>query len=211
MKRPSLKRPSLYRGSSTLERASVIAAVVIAGTLLAWLLFIALPRWFASPQNPQQAAAPGTAAPAAAGKKIKARLFYVSETGLSLTAVERDVPFGENAAAQAREIINAQLAQPPDGMLSAVPPGTTLRALFLTDKGEAFVDFSSELARTHPGGSLNETLTVYTLVDALTVNLPAITSVQVLVDGRELETLAGHVDIRRPLVQNLAWVSNAGP
>ena len=44
------------------------------------------------------------------------------------------------------------------------------------------------------------------LVDALTVNLPAISAVQVLIDGREVETLAGHVDLRRPLSKNLRWV-----
>jgi hypothetical protein len=30
--------------------------------------------------------------------------------------------------------------------------------------------------------------------------------VQVLVDGKEVDTLAGHVDLRRPLAKNLSWV-----
>jgi hypothetical protein len=38
------------------------------------------------------------------------------------------------------------------------------------------------------------------------VNLPAITRVQILVDGKEVDTLAGHVDLRHPLQQNLKWV-----
>jgi Sporulation and spore germination len=58
----------------------------------------------------------------------------------------------------------------------------------------------------HPGGSTNELLTIYTIVHALALNLPAITAVQVLVDGREIDTLAGHVDLRRPLPKNLAWL-----
>ena len=33
------------------------------------------------------------------------------------------------------------------------------------------------------------------------MNLPAITAVQILIDGQEVETLAGHVDLRRPLSQ----------
>jgi hypothetical protein len=40
----------------------------------------------------------------------------------------------------------------------------------------------------------------------LTTNLPAVTSVQVLVDGKEVETLAGHVDLRGPLSKNLDYV-----
>jgi len=58
----------------------------------------------------------------------------------------------------------------------------------------------------HPGGTVSELLTVYTIVNVVTANLPAITSVQVLVDGKEVDTLAGHVDLRRPLAKNLAWV-----
>ena len=54
----------------------------------------------------------------------------------------------------------------------------------------------------HPGGSLNELLTVYALVNAVTANLPAVKRVQILVDGKEVDTLAGHVDLRRPLAGN---------
>ena len=91
-------------------------------------------------------------------------------------------------------------------LVSAVPPGTTLRALFITDRGDAYVDLSHEVAAAHPGGTLNELLTVYTIVDALTVNLPGVQSVQILVDGKEVQTLAGHVDLRQPLAKNLSLV-----
>ena len=62
------------------------------------------------------------------------------------------------------------------------------------------------MASTHPGGSLDELLTVHAIVDALTVNLPSITSVQILIDGKEVDTLAGHVDLRRPLPANRALI-----
>ena len=87
-----------------------------------------------------------------------------------------------------------------------MPPGTALRAVYLTERGDAYVDLSGEAVTAHPGGTLSELLTVYTIVNALTVNLPAVTAVQVLVDGKEVDTLSGHVDLRRPLVKNLTWV-----
>ena len=62
------------------------------------------------------------------------------------------------------------------------------------------------MSAAHTGGALDEVLTVYTIVDALTTNLPAVTSVQLLVDGKQVDTLAGHVDLRHPLAKNLAWV-----
>jgi hypothetical protein len=48
---------------------------------------------------------------------------------------------------------------------------------------------------------------VYSLVNALTVNLPAVTRVQILIDGKEVDTLAGHVDLRHPLSKNMEWVA----
>jgi spore germination protein GerM len=189
----------------TSKRAIAIGAIGAAAVALFVLLFVALPRWYgrrAAQSTTAVVAAAAPSAPAPPGRKIKARLFYVSEDGMTLTSVEREIAYGEGPAEQAREIVAAQVAPVVEPLLSAVPAGTTLRALFLTDRGEAFVDVSREMMSAHPGGTMNELLTVYTIVNALTVNLPAVTSVQLLVDGKEIETLAGHVDLRRPLPKN---------
>jgi spore germination protein GerM len=182
--------------------AGMAVFAVIAVAALAWAIR-STPRWRTSTRA---VAAPSPTAPAPPGRRIKARLFYVSESGTKLAGIERDVAYADNAAEQAREIVAAQIGPVAEPLVSAVPTGTTLRALFLTDGGQAFVDLSRDVVSAHPGGTVNELLTVYTIVNALTANLPAITSVQVLVDGKEIETLAGHVDLRRPLAKNLAWV-----
>jgi germination protein M len=194
------------------RRALLTALLGLAAALVAWLVFVAI---FRRPGGPAAAAPPGSAAtasaasatgPAPAGRKIKARLFYASDDGTSLTGVERDVPYGEGTGEQAKALVTAQLAPPADPLLSAVPAGTTLRALFVTEDGTAYVDLSHEVATAHGGGSLDELLTVYAIVDALTANLPAISAVQLLVDGQEVDTLAGHVDLGRPLAKNLEIV-----
>ena len=189
------------------KRPPVIAAASIAAALLIWGMFVALPRWTARRTGNAVTAAPTVdGGPAAPGRKIKARLFYVNADGRKLVSVEREVPFGDGTAEQAKEIINAQLAPVGDPLLSAVPPGTRLRAVFITDSGDAYVDLSDEASSAHPGGTLNELLTVYTIVDALTANLPAVSGVQILVGGHEVDTLAGHVDLRRPLTRDLSLV-----
>jgi spore germination protein GerM len=180
----------------------LLPGVIVAATaVLAWILFVALPNRYATRPAPT-----GTPAPAPAStqdRTIKAQIFYVAEDGVSLTAVERDVPFGENTVEQAKAIVGAQIAPAAAPHVSAIPSGTSLRALFITRGGEAYVDFSRELVTAHPGGSTNELLTIRTVVDSLTANLPAITAVQLLVDGKELDTLAGHVDLRRPFTRKV--------
>ncbi len=180
---------------------ALLAAVTVAA-------FIFLPRWYAESNQP---AAEADAPPAPATPKIKARLFYVSEDGLRLVPVEREVPFGEGTLLQARRIVEAQLEPPPKPHVSAIPAGAALRAIYLDAQGQVFVDVSRALAAGHPGGALDEILTVYSIVNAVADNLPAVQAVQILVDGREVETLAGHVDLRRPLARGGAWMQEPVP
>lgn len=180
-----------------------IAAAVIAAAAI--LVVVAITRSQPEP-------APGTANPAPSAsktpeRKITATVYYISEDGMSLVGVQREVPFGEGPLEQARHILEAQLGPAPGPLASAIPGGTTIRALYVTERGDAFVDLSSEARTNHPGGALDELFTVYAIVDALTVNLPAIARVQILVDGQEVDTLAGHVDLRHPLRKSLQWVS----
>jgi spore germination protein GerM len=184
-------------------RMVAYGAVVLVAGLVGSALFLA-PRYYDATET-KAAAAPAAVAPEP-GRKIKARLFYVNDEGTRLTSIERDVAYSDGAAEQAREILVAQIGPVTEPLVSAIPPGTTLRTVFVTEKGQAFVDLSREVVTAHPGGTLNELLTVYTVVNALTTNLPAVTSVQVLVDGKEVDTLAGHIDLRRPLAKSVAWV-----
>jgi spore germination protein GerM len=178
-----------------------LAVVLVAGLIT---LLVLGPRWLTTVPE-EDGASPAATVDA---RKIRARLFYVDEQGTGLTGVEQEVLYGEGTAEQARRIIEAQIAPAPDTRVSAIPSGTKLRTVFFTKAGEVYVDLSADVQTNHPGGTTYETLTVYTLVSALTANLPAVTCVQILVDGKEVDTLAGHLDLRRPIEQDLKWITN---
>ena len=188
------------------RRVLIGSGAVLVAAAIAWLMFVGLRGARRPAASARAVAAPAPATPSPPGRKIKVRLFYVTEDGMRLTSVERDIAYGEGPIEQAREIVAAQIAPVSEPLVSAVPAGTTLRAVFMTDGGEAYVDLSRELSTAHTGGTLNELLTIYSIVNALTANLPAVTAVQILVDGKEVDTLSGHVDLRRPLSKNLELV-----
>lgn len=184
------------------------ALVLVLLAAVAVLALLVVPGWLAQGgerPSPIEAAAP------APTRHIKATLFYVSEDGLRLVPVEREVVFGEGVVEQARRLVEAQLQPAPAPLLSAIPGGTAVRALYVSERGEAFVDFSPEISTAHPGGALNELLTVYAIVNVLTTNLPALAGVQILVNGREVDTLAGHVDLRRPLPRSALMIQEPQP
>lgn len=182
--------------------AAIIVFVVVAG----WFLFVGLPAWYSARREQVVAEAAKPPAPQAAVRKITATIYYVGEDGMALIPVQKEVTFSAAVPEQARFILEAQLAPAAAPNVSAIPAGVTLRDVYVTERGDAFVDLSADVATKHPGGSLDEIFTVYTLVNALTVNLPAIQRVQILVDGKEVDTLAGHVDLRHPLPKSLDWV-----
>jgi spore germination protein GerM len=180
--------------------------------VIGWAWFGGLPRWSSPPapaSTPQTPVVPTSTTAAASStedtRKIRATLFYVAENGVQLVAVDREVGYADETSEQARMLLDALIKPVETPMVSAIPPGVTLKNVLLSERGDAFVDFSPELSTKHLGGSLEELLTVYAIVDTLTVNLPAIARVQILIDGKEADTLAGHIDLRRPLLKNLAW------
>lgn len=193
-----------------------ILAVVLAGAAVAVLVGWAVVSRLASRGEPGPQPAESRTPSEDLGRRIRVMLYYVSEDGMRLASVEREIAYAPTALEQARIILTEQLSPAPDPYAQAIPPGTTLRAVFLTPEGDAYVDLSKEATSGHPGGSLDEAFSVYAVVNALTVNLPAINRVQILVEGREVDTLAGHIDLRQPLRKDLRWleapsVSTAAP
>ncbi len=193
----------------TRQRVVAGAAIALVAIGLGWALMAGLGRVLRDTepapvgevvQQPPPQTTPGDAP---AVPRIKATLFFGSEDGRHLVPVEREIPLAEGVVAQARALVEAQLAAtPPEPLASTIPPETTLRGLYVSDKNEAFVDLDPAVRARHPGGSMNELFTVYTIVHVITANLPDVQRVQLLIDGSEVDTLAGHVDLRRPLRKN---------
>ncbi|MDP2320299.1 MAG: GerMN domain-containing protein [Acidobacteriota bacterium] len=194
---------------------AAIAGGTAAALLFAWAVIAGLTRVLNTPAPGVATDATAPAPPALvdpAVPRIKATLYFAAEDGLRLVPAERDVPLAVGAVAQARSILEAQLAaEPAAPLLSTIPKGATLRGVFISERNEAFVDLDPVIKTAHPGGSLQELMTVYTIVNALLTNLPNLQEVQILIGGQEVDTLAGHVDLRRPLRKNEGLILSPTP
>jgi spore germination protein GerM len=73
--------------------------------------------------------------------------------------------------------------------------GSEIRDVYLVDPGLAVIDLNAAFADNHRSGVLVEELSVVSLVQTLSANIPGITRVKILVEGNERETLAGHADL----------------
>ena len=81
---------------------------------------------------------------------------------------------------------------------AAFPEGAQLLNAFVTGGGGVYLNMNRNLQDRHVGGLDAELATVTALVNTMLLNFKEITYVQILVEGAEIETLAGHVDCRKP-------------
>lgn len=129
-------------------------------------------------------------------------LFSVRADGRDLISSEYQLPSRDRVEEDLRAVIDALLAaELPAGAVRAFPGGTTLRSVFFDgERGGAVLDFNSRLVSGHPGGAAAEHATLSVLMKTIATNFPRVRSCTLLVDGAQVETLAGHVRCDRPFV-----------
>ncbi len=127
-------------------------------------------------------------------------LYLSDETGKRLTAVRHTIPRA-SLKEELQSTLRALIAPPKPPPVRTIPEGVRLISVDVRD-GTAYVNFSSELVRNHPGGSSAELQTIYSIVNTVVLNFPQIKAVQILIEGKPQKTLKGHIIIKLPLGAN---------
>lgn len=135
-------------------------------------------------------------APPVSGPTESVTLYVAYDDPGVLRAQPANIPLPSARQQRAEELLRALL----EIYLSKksphpLAPGADVRAVYLVSPGLAVIDLNSVFANGHRSGVLEEELTVTSLIQTLTANIPEILRVKILVDGKERETLAGHADL----------------
>jgi len=135
-------------------------------------------------------------APPAAGPTEQVVLFVAYDDIGVLRAQSARIPLPSVRQQRAEELMRALLAVYLDKTSPhPLPPGSDVRIVYLVDPGLAVIDVNAAFADGHRSGVLSEELTVASLIQTLSANIPGILRVKILVEGKERETLAGHADL----------------
>ena len=133
-------------------------------------------------------------------------LYFADSNNRYLISEPRVIAHSDDPVDFGTLIVEA-LIQGPKGRLGrTLPAQTELRALFVTQTGVGYADLTAAVREMHPGGSQSELLSVYSIVNSLILNVPAINKVKILIDGKDAATLAGHVDIIFPMQANMLLI-----
>jgi len=138
----------------------------------------------------------GPAAPMVGGKQEHIQLLVAYDEDQALRWRPADIFLPADRNLRARETLRAVLAQ----YLQTPSPhplgkGSDIKDVYFISNDTMVVDTTTQFADGHPSGILLEELTLASLIETLTANVPGITKVKFLVDGKERETLAGHADL----------------
>jgi len=126
--------------------------------------------------------------------KVKAKIFWAAAAD-RCAPVEIELPLSADPVQRARQVVHALIADPPTPEQRTIPADTILLGFYVLPEGTAIADFSDALASEYPSGIMSENLAVDSIARTLESNVSAVRRLKILIHGREVETLAGHVDL----------------
>ena len=123
-------------------------------------------------------------------------VYYPDVNATGLVAVTKNVKVkGQD---KYKAAVEALLAGTDDKRLTTVFPKETKLLKVAVSGSTARVDFDKNLTAGFVGGSTGEEMLVGSLVNTLT-EFPEIKKVQILVEGKEIDSLSGHLDLSKPV------------
>lgn len=191
------------KGRRSVKRG--IGVLVTAFLLLALFLGVLVFRKYEGAKIPP----PLPAAPVQSGF-LTVTLFFAADNGDGLVREGREIAPCDELPGCLESILE-ELINGPVSDLAPVLPATGMFNSVQLDGSLARVDFAQELLDALPSGSSSELFAAYAVVNSLAFNYPQVQQVLFTVDGKPLETLKGHLDLRKPLAADFSLEQGAAP
>ena len=175
--------------------AVVLVALLCIGGFLWWRM--------RSPAPPAGAAQQPAAAVPQLNEPVVITL-SVPADGL-LAAVQAQVTRQPDTQSLASEALAALFADPA-GSQAPVLKDLRLRGVYLDAAGTGYIDLAPVEQREVRASVWEELIALYAMVNTLSQNVEEIKQVRFLVDGREVQTLAGHIELSRKFTKRMDLV-----
>jgi len=128
-------------------------------------------------------------------------LFFASPDGAGLVREGREIDSCGEPAECVHAVVGELINGPLGNLAPTLPISTPIRTVRIVGD-VAFLDLGDELVKALPGGSNSEMTAVYSIVNTIAVNFPRIKLVKLMFNGKDVETVEGHLDLREPLAPN---------
>ncbi|NOZ24490.1 MAG: GerMN domain-containing protein [Nitrospirae bacterium] len=124
------------------------------------------------------------------------KIFYPAGSRLEL--VEKKVPGILSSIKMAEILIQEYLSLSGEAGTGLLPEGTRVNGIFISSDGIVYLDFNREFSRNFQGDVFDEYMLLKSIFNTMLGNLD-VRDVMILINGKETETMGGHLMINRPL------------
>jgi len=135
-------------------------------------------------------------------------LFFGTADGAGLVRESRDIDPCSSVTECAEEVLGELINGPLGDLAPTLPDTGTFHGVSI-DGSILTVDVGRELQDGISAGSSAEITALYSVVNSMAVNFPQVKQVRFLVEGKGVETLKGHIDLREPLAPDFSLEKKA--
>jgi spore germination protein GerM len=132
------------------------------------------------------------------GRVRELTLYFGSQDAGSLVPEYRQILSSGEVLENLRRVIEELIAGPGGEGVATLPSSVRVRGAFIHDK-TAFIDFSTEIKDEFSGGTAAEYMLVSSVVQTVCANFTDVEAVRILIDGKQVDTIGGHLLIAKPL------------
>lgn len=172
----------------------IMISLLLAAILIVGIYIIQLRRGEQQLVQQQTAAAPAVPPGGGSFESIHILVAYDDDQALRWRDTETFMPEDRSQRAKAalRAVMEQYQQKPSPHQLGK---GAAIKDVYFIGSDTLLVDTTAAFADEHPSGILPEEMTLASLIETLSANVPGINRVKFLVEGKERETLAGHADM----------------
>ncbi|MBZ9624825.1 GerMN domain-containing protein [Clostridium sp. FP2] len=138
-------------------------------------------------------------------KSSEVLLYFSDDQAMNLVGEKRTI---EKATAKSivGELVKGPSAQSAGKLIATLPVDLEIIDVQVKEN-IAYVDFKSSATDKISGGSTGETMALYSIINTLVLDKElGVKKVQFLVEGKNVESIKGHVDVRKPISENLEMI-----
>ncbi|MDA3904217.1 MAG: GerMN domain-containing protein [Desulfuromusa sp.] len=132
------------------------------------------------------------------------QLYFTAPLGSFLVAEPYEIPACDEDRDCIHSLLQGLIKGSQQKNLAVLPKETKILAVEV-ENDLVRVNFSKQLVDFHPGGSLTELLSIYSLANSLNENFPYVRQLQILIEGELRQTLKGHARIDQPIYADFSF------
>ena len=159
--------------------------------------------YFSRVISKEKAASEGNAGLQGAEDLFSLRIYYPVDNHLQIE--ERRLPKRTGRMAIAEITVEEYLKGPAGAATSNMPKDVKLLGLYKGGDRMLYVDLSDEFRRNFQGDAFNEFFLLKGLYESIISNVEDVQDVKVLIEGKEVETLGGHLYLLYPLKDMVSY------